>query len=114
MRHVKIDIGPGLKDGKIAGANARRAQLMRLGVTDISVASTGRLTFTFDGARYTYSVRSPRDRREADEFERAGSVDSPMNRAIHDLTERSVPDMDKSDAQIRREINEVLSGKTRF
>ncbi len=83
----RIFIGNGLKDGiGTAAAGYRLRKLRETGATDISLASTGRLTFTRNGQRYEYRVTLPRDRREADAFEAAGTVDSPLSRALADIT----------------------------
>jgi len=68
-----------------AGTGFRLRQLRTKGATDIRLARTGRLTFLRDGQRYEYRVTLPRDRREADAFEAAGTVDSPLSRALADI-----------------------------
>lgn len=79
-------IGNGLKDGLgTAGTGVRVRRLAELGATDIVIASTGRLTFLLGTGRRSYSVTLPRDRREADAFEAAGTTESPLTRAIADL-----------------------------
>ena len=83
----RVLIGNGLKDGVgTAGAGYRLKKLRETGATDISLASTGRLRFTRNGQRYEYQVTPPQDRREADAFVAAGTVDSPLSRALADIT----------------------------
>ena len=86
----RVVIGNGLKDGVgTAGAGHRLKKLREAGATDIALASTGRLRFTRNGQQYEYQVTPPRDRREADAFEAAGTVDSPLIRALADIAAES-------------------------
>lgn len=83
---IRIDIGNGFRDAVGSAAAAfRLRQLRDRGATDIALARTGRLTFTRAGQRYEYRVTLPRDRREADAFEVAGTTDSPLSRALADI-----------------------------
>lgn len=82
----RINIGNGLKDGLgTAGTAFRLKQLRAEGASDITLARTGRLTFTRGGQRYEYQVMLPRDRSEADAFEAAGTIESPLSRALADI-----------------------------
>jgi len=86
----RVVIGNGLKDGVgTAGSGHRLKKLREAGATDIALASTGRLRFTRNGQPYEYQVTPPRDRREADAFEAAGTVDSPLVRALADIAAES-------------------------
>jgi len=83
---IRVDIGNGLGDGiGSAGGNFRLRKLREAGATDIEVAKTGRLLFTRNGQRYEYRVTLPRDRREAEAFEAAGTTESPITRALADI-----------------------------
>lgn len=84
---IQVNIGNGLKDRVgSAGAEFRLKQLHAKGATDIKLArTTGRLTFTRGGQRYAYRVTAPRNNREADAFDAAGTTESPLSRALADI-----------------------------